>query len=427
VAGIIGAEENNATGGAGIAPDVKLVPIQFIDSDSTDLNLVWRNVASAINYAVAIGARVINMSIGYLTVYISSAVVTEVQTAINAAHAAGVVVVAAAGNDAANVANYMPASFDNVITVSATNSSDSRATYSGSYFSNYGSAIDFSAPGANIYSAYWTSTNPNGYSYEYGTSMAAPFVTGLAAMIFAQDPTATPDDVFRRLKFSSKDLGTTGWDQYYGYGRIDAFKALSYDYYDNGTIKTQWLETTDENGWNRLSFDTDGYMTGGAYVGAYGLAGLGAALVNAIAPVLHTSVQEAVAVAKVSRTELLPFSPVPVLKAKKLLRMREPDRRAAQVHNQSKKAKTEDVPVISKVTTVLSSDEKGSNRSQRSSVKARKKIFAKERVPFRTETSKQNLISELAKESLVLTNVCGGSFAGTAFCMIGAESIPGQG
>ena len=256
VAGIVGAESNNGTGVAGIAPDTSLMAVKVFDGyEGGDglIDSIFQNVANGIRYAIELGARVINMSLGWLTSGISPVVVQAIKDAIAAARAAGAVIVASAGNKESDVALYTPAALAGVITVAATTSSDVRA-----YFSNYGEEVEVAAPGSSIYSTYLS-----GYAYESGTSMAAPLVAGLAALILSQDPSSTDADVLRRLKYSSVDLGTAGFDPYYGYGRIDAFQALSYDYYDDGSLKTQYLEKPDEHGWNRLFFDPEGYLTGG--------------------------------------------------------------------------------------------------------------------------------------------------------------------
>lgn len=255
VAGIVAAEAGNGTGVAGLAKDANLMALKVLDSDGGGIiNTVFQNVANSIDYAVAQGAKVINMSLGWWTSGISGAVVDALQASINAANAAGVVIVAAAGNDNTDAGLVTPAGLENVITVSATTSTDTKAS-----FSNHGSVIDFSAPGSSVLSTDLS----NGYAYASGTSMSAPLVAALAAMIMEQDDTATAEDVMRRLQYSALDLGTSGYDTTYGYGRIDAFKALSYDYYADGTIKTQWLEQPDENGYTRLEFDLNGKLIGG--------------------------------------------------------------------------------------------------------------------------------------------------------------------
>ncbi len=265
VAGIVGAESQNGIGGTGIAPSVKLMPLKVVDLDSSDINRVFQNIVNAINYAVHLGVRVINISLDWLISEINASITTALQNAINAARQAGAVVVVAAGNNNTDVGLYSPAALGGVITVSATNALDQKACCDdqGNYFSNYGTQVDVAAPGERILSTYYDFGSL--YAEGTGTSMASPFVAGLAALMISQDPSITDSDVMRRLKFSSKDLGAAGWDPYFGYGRIDAFKALSYDYYDDGTIKTQWLETPDENGWRRLNFDASGYLIGGSF------------------------------------------------------------------------------------------------------------------------------------------------------------------
>lgn len=302
VAGIVAAESNNGTGVSGIAPDAKLIPIQVLNQQGTGL---FSDIINGINYAVAIGARVINMSLGALfssaASLMADTAVQAMQSAIAAARQAGVVVVAAAGNNNTDAARVAPAALEGVITVSGTNQTDGRYTQS-----NFGEKIEVAAPAVQIRSTYLS----GGYADLTGTSMAAPFVSGLAAMILSQDPTADYDDVLRRLKFSSVDLGAAGFDPYFGWGRIDAFKALSYDYYDNGTIKTQWLEAPDENGWTRLDFDAAGRLIGGsALAGAAGLAGIGAPLVNAIAGLISVPVEDK----GVEDFPRLIISPVPVV------------------------------------------------------------------------------------------------------------------
>lgn len=258
VAGIIGAVADNSTGGAGIAPESILVPIQVIAIEDLDAEIVFRNIARGILYAVQLGVKVINMSLGYYVNMLSTAVVDLLRQAINTARQAGIFVVVAAGNDAHDTVLEVPSAFEEVITVSSTSRFDIF-----SEFSNYGTSVDISAPGEDILSTVPASLGIGLYGDGSGTSMAAPLVSGLIAMMAAQDSAITEADVLRRLRYSSVDLGTAGRDTLFGYGRIDAFRALSYDYYDNGMIKTQWLEQADENGWTRLSFDQNGYLTGG--------------------------------------------------------------------------------------------------------------------------------------------------------------------
>lgn len=206
VAGIIAASFNKK-GIAGIAPNVKIMPINVFDSQGASAY----NVAVALKYAVDHHADVVNMSLGsesysYLLDYY-----------VSYARSKGIVLVAASGNSDSYIPMY-PAALNGVIAVSATDSSD-RITS----FSNYGNYIDLAAPGLSIYSTI------NGSSYEYlsGTSMAAPVVTGVAALVRSKNPFLTPSQVESILMRSTVDLGNSGWDSFYGNGRIDAYKAVS--------------------------------------------------------------------------------------------------------------------------------------------------------------------------------------------------------
>jgi len=176
-------------------------------------------VISGTVYAADHGAQVLNLSLGSITN--SSAL----QDAVNYARNRGAVVVAAAGNcgngciiDGQYYYNPLmyPASCQNVVSVAATTSTDSRAS-----FSEYNTYVDLSAPGVGIYS-----TIPNGYGYKDGTSMATPFVSGLAALVLSKWPDYTPSQVETALFNNADDLGSSGRDDYFGYGRINAFHTL---------------------------------------------------------------------------------------------------------------------------------------------------------------------------------------------------------
>lgn len=207
VAGIIAAAMDN-TGITGIAPNVKIMPINVFNGEDADADVV----AKAIKYAVDHHADVINLSLG------SSDYSNLMDYYAQYAKSKGVVLVAAAGNYLSNIPVY-PAALPAVIGVSATDQDDQFAV-----FSNYGSDIDLSAPGLDIYS---TAVNGNGYVLMSGTSMAAPIVSGVAALIRSKNPLLSPEQVEAILKKSAHDLGKKGWDPYYGYGRVDAYKAVA--------------------------------------------------------------------------------------------------------------------------------------------------------------------------------------------------------
>jgi subtilisin family serine protease len=170
------------------------------------------------------GARVANVSIGGGAY--SQTLCDAVTTALNA----GTLVVASAGNNASSAANY-PAACPGAVGVAATDSSDSPAA-----FSNFGKPNVFvAAPGVSIYSTYKGGI----YQSMSGTSMAAPFVTGIAALLFAQSPARTIAEVKTLLASTSDKIGggygadpyatCTGctWSSAYGYGRVNAYRALS--------------------------------------------------------------------------------------------------------------------------------------------------------------------------------------------------------
>ena len=166
-------------------------------------------MAKAITYAVDHGARVINISFGGRT---SS---STLQNAVNYAWQKNAIVIAAAGNDSSTVS--YPAACLNAIAVSATLSDDSFAS-----FSNYGSEIAVSAPGKGIY----TTMKGGGYGSWYGTSFSSPIVAGVAALVLSINPQLTNTQIVDILKKTSDDLGSVGYDVYFGYGRVNAYRAL---------------------------------------------------------------------------------------------------------------------------------------------------------------------------------------------------------
>ncbi|MBS4200622.1 S8 family serine peptidase [Bacillus sp. FJAT-49732] len=205
VAGIIAASMNK-TGVAGIAPNVKIMPINVFKGENADMY----DVAVAVVYAADHGANVINMSLG------SESYSYVLDYAAEYAKSEGVVLIAAAGNSDSYWETY-PAALPSVLGISATNKNDNITD-----FSNYGTYIDLAAPGQDIYSTYTGSS----YKNMSGTSMASPVVSGVAALILSKNPLLSADQVYNILKNSSVDLGSKGWDHFYGYGRVDAYKAL---------------------------------------------------------------------------------------------------------------------------------------------------------------------------------------------------------
>jgi thermitase len=207
VAGIAAAQTNNGRGVAGVSWGARLMALKVLDAGGSGS---YADVASAVTYAADHGARIINLSLGgdYDSQTLHEAVIY--------ARNAGCVLAAATGNDGDPAVLY-PAKYVEALAVAATNSTDQWA-----WFSNYGPEVSVAAPGVGIYSTYLGA----GYTYRSGTSMATPHVAGLAALIWSQYPGYTNDQVEGRIEMTAVDLGTPGWDPYYGHGRIDAHAAL---------------------------------------------------------------------------------------------------------------------------------------------------------------------------------------------------------
>ncbi|MDZ7576753.1 MAG: S8 family peptidase [Candidatus Nanopelagicales bacterium] len=203
VSGTIAARAGNGIGIAGLAPDASVMPVKVLSASGSGYT---SDVAEGIVWAVDNGAAVLNMSLGGGH---SSVMEAAVEYAVDQ----GATLVAAAGNDGSSVPFY-PAAYPGVLSVAAINSSGERASWS-----NYGSTLDLAAPGVNVLSTLPGST----YESWSGTSMATPHVAASAALILELAPTS---DVGALLTSTALDLGSTGWDSYYGYGGVRPREAL---------------------------------------------------------------------------------------------------------------------------------------------------------------------------------------------------------
>ncbi|MCX9013172.1 MAG: S8 family peptidase, partial [Candidatus Methanoperedens sp.] len=208
VAGIAGAIMNNSKGIAGVAQsNIFAVKVLNNNGDGTTGNL-----ASGIRYAANNSAKIISMSIW---AYIND---PDVEAASNYAYyTKGSLLVAGSGNSGIEQILY-PAALDTVIAVGATDSNDQRAS-----FSNYGSRLELVAPGVDINST----IRNNQYANESGTSMAVPHVSGVAALIWSQYPTFSNEKVREVLRNTAVDLGSSGKDIEYGYGKVNAYAAVT--------------------------------------------------------------------------------------------------------------------------------------------------------------------------------------------------------
>jgi thermitase len=205
VAGIAAAATNNSIGIAGLSYDTKLLSVKVL---STSGSGYYSWIANGITWAADNGARVINLSLG------GSISSTTLREAVQYAVSKGVVVVAAAGNNGSTRKLY-PAYYPETISVAATDQNDNKA-----YFSTYGSWVDVAAPGINI-----LSTVPgSSYANFSGTSMAAPFVSGLAALLIGYHPNWTITQIRNQIENTADPILGTGF--YWKYGRINVCSAL---------------------------------------------------------------------------------------------------------------------------------------------------------------------------------------------------------
>lgn len=225
VAATIAESTNNAVAASGIAFQTSVMPIKVLDhngdGDTSD-------VVSAVNFAVDNGADVINLSLG------SSTPSQALFDAVQRARSAGVVVVAATGNESAEGIKPIayPAAYDGVVAVTALARTDTRASYA-----NTGTGVTLAAPGGDgsdyILQQTFSNLDVNNLPKDYttfgvvgyqGTSQAAPHVSGAAALLLAQG--ASPGAVKNLLQSTATDLGDSGYDTTYGYGKLNIHAAL---------------------------------------------------------------------------------------------------------------------------------------------------------------------------------------------------------
>jgi len=229
VSGTIAAVGNNGIGITGVMWQAKILPLKVTSPMGY---FTAADLAEAIIYAADEGADVINMSLGLEDNEV-------IQLAVEYAYSLGVALVAASGNDGEEMSTY-PALYPEVIAVGASTENDSVST-----FSNYGPKIDIVAPGggdeddseaSNILSLRADGTMlsessshsvASNYYRMCGTSMATPHVVGVVGLLLSHDPTYTQEEVRQLLRLGAKDIEETGWDEKSGYGRMDAYKAVT--------------------------------------------------------------------------------------------------------------------------------------------------------------------------------------------------------
>lgn len=214
VSGIVGATANDGDV-VGVCRNCRILAVKVLNSDGFgSLSSIITGIMFAADARDENGnpTSVINLSLG------SSFNSSAEEAAINYAISKNIVVVAASGNDGAPCRINFPAAYNDVISVGATDSLDILADFSCS-----GGALDIVAPGVNIRSL---SPTPGVTLVGDGTSFAAPMVAGVAALIRSRDPNMSVADVTRHINFNADDLGTPGYDGGYGFGRLDANRAI---------------------------------------------------------------------------------------------------------------------------------------------------------------------------------------------------------
>jgi subtilisin family serine protease len=209
VAGSVAQCSDNAVGGAGMAPGANIMPVEVFSGDSASTGAVVRGI----DWAVANGARVINMSLGC-----NNCASTALNEAIERAAAAGVLMVASSGNLPIDV--FYPANHPAVIGVGASTRAGNVADYSAR-----GLGLDLLGPGGDESGFVWQDTI-GGYNGLAGTSMAAAHVSGAAALLISRFPSALSGQVRNALNCSAVDIGSPGWDGASGFGRLDAGAAV---------------------------------------------------------------------------------------------------------------------------------------------------------------------------------------------------------
>jgi hypothetical protein len=235
VTGILTATGNNGAGIAGVTWGAKILPVRVMRDGQFACTGNLSAATAAVIWATDNGADIINMSVQYQYTGTVAPDIPAFEAAVDYAVLNGVLVVAATGNaNSCGVGNVCaPARFANAMAVSGTTDDDrfaSGSPISNFWLSNYGPEVDVCAPGDRIYS----STGMTTYGTLNGTSMATPHVSGLAALIRSFVPEITVSELRSVIIETAEDLTWNpfgepplpGWDQYYGHGRINAYRAL---------------------------------------------------------------------------------------------------------------------------------------------------------------------------------------------------------
>jgi len=213
-AGIAAAATNNGIGMAGVCPRAKIMPIKVVGANGLFVSQHW--TGNGLIWAADNGASIASMSWGFD----SAASVPFLRSAIEYAHNRGVLLISSTGNDPTAFVG-IPARYNEVIAVGATDSQD--RAFPGQ---TTGAEMDVVAPGVMIYTTVDQTSTPNNYTLATGTSMSVPMVAGVAAIVWGAKPTLSAAEVRAVIESSVDDLGETGLDSIFGWGRLNARRAL---------------------------------------------------------------------------------------------------------------------------------------------------------------------------------------------------------
>lgn len=214
VSGILAARANNLLGIAGVAPNVLIMPVKVATSNAgfhtwTTNGLIW---------ATDSGAQIANMSLSFQSGTVSQ--LNGLQNAMNYARDRGVLMISSTGNSPGSEIGF-PAKWNSVIAVGGTNNRDE-----GFFGGTTGLEMDISAPADLIMTCVDTTVAPNTFAFQSGTSMSAPIVSGVAAMVWGAAPQLAASEVRDILVNSADDLGVPGVDAIFGAGRVNAYRAI---------------------------------------------------------------------------------------------------------------------------------------------------------------------------------------------------------
>jgi subtilisin family serine protease len=253
VGGLVSSSYDRNTGSGGVAPNVSIMDLRFLNSSGQFFTSDWGKLAEAIDYAVDNGADIINFSI-----YASINPPELVRDAMRRAESAGVLVVGIAGNSGKRVGYF--GRWKEVFTVGSINKSGKVSN-----FSNYGSEVELVAPGSDV-----LSYRPGGYlATGSGTSFAAPHVAGTAALILSRNSDIGLSRLKQILRKSARDIGRSGKDQTSGYGIIDTSRSLGKiteaGEIERSEVDTRTEEKTKDGEFNRspesVTFEASGGRT----------------------------------------------------------------------------------------------------------------------------------------------------------------------